>query len=67
MKISLKKINEEKFEIKIIDGDSIIFNDIRYYNYMDNDVIDDTIISDAINQLSSLFGEFTEIENDFNV
>ncbi len=67
MKISLKKINEEKFEIKIIENDTTIFNDQRYYHYMDEIMIDKYKSIDTINQLSSIFGEFSEIENDFDL
>ncbi len=67
MKISLKKISEEKFEVKITDGDQVVFNDTRYFMYMDEEVVNTQSSIDAINQLSTLFGEFSEIENDFNV
>jgi hypothetical protein len=67
MKISLKKISEEKFEVKITDGEEVIFNDIRYFMYMGEEVINTQTSLDTINQLSTLFGEFTEIENDFNI
>jgi hypothetical protein len=67
MKISLKKISEEKFEIKITDEDQVIFNDTRYFMYMEEEVVNTQISLDTINQLSTLFGEFTEVENDFNI
>jgi hypothetical protein len=67
MKISLKKISEEKFEVKITDGEEVIFNDTRYFMYMEEEMINTQTSLDTINQLSTLFGEFTEIENDFNI
>ena len=67
MKISLKKISEEKFEVKITDGETIVFNDFRYYNYMGDEMINTQGVEDTISQLSSLFGTFDEIENDFNI
>lgn len=67
MKISLKKINEEKFEISITDNTEVLFNDQRYYNYMGEEMVNTTSINDTITQLSQLFGEFSEIENDFEI
>lgn len=67
MKISLKKINEEKFEINITDNTEVIFNDQRYYNYMGEEMVNSTSINGTIIQLSELFGEFSEIENDFEI
>jgi hypothetical protein len=66
MNITIKKISDEKFEITIKDGETTIFNDVRYYNYMEEILMDGEKINDTIQQLSSLFGEFTEIQNDFN-
>lgn len=65
MDIRIKKIDEEKFEITITDGLTIIFNDIRYHNYMGEIMTDEVKILDTIEQLSSLFGELNVIENDF--
>jgi hypothetical protein len=67
MKISLKKISEEKFEVKITEDDNVIFNDQRFYNYMDEIMVDKDKSIDTINQLSLIFGEFNEIENDFDI
>jgi hypothetical protein len=68
MKLQLKKISEEKFEVTITDNENnIIFNDSRYHNYMDQEVVNQNTINDTITQLSNLFGEFTSIENDFEI
>lgn len=68
MKLQLKKTSEEKFEVTITDNENnIIFNDQRYYNYMGDDMVGNQTINDTINQLSSLFGNFDEIENDFSI
>lgn len=67
MDITIEKISDEKFEITIKDGETIIFNDIRYYNYMDEIVMDNERITDSIQHLSSLFGELNIIQNDFNI
>jgi hypothetical protein len=67
MNISIIKTTEEKFEITITDGENVIFNDTRYYNYMDEILMDDEKIIDAIDHLSSLFGELNVIQNDFIV
>jgi hypothetical protein len=67
MNISIIKTTEEKFEITITDGENVIFNDTRYYNYMDEILMDDEKIVDTIEQLSSLFGELNVIQNDFNI
>jgi hypothetical protein len=68
MKLQLKKISEEKFDVIIIDNENnIVFNDQRYYNYMGEEMVNNQTIDDTINQLSSLFGNFDTIENDFNV
>lgn len=66
MDISIIKTTEEKFEITITDGENVIFNDTRYYNYMDEVLMNGEKILDTIEQLSSLFGELTLTQNDFN-
>jgi hypothetical protein len=66
MDITIIKTTEEKFEITITDGENVIFNDARYYNYMDEVLMDNEKIIDTIQQLSSLFGELTVVQNDFN-
>ena len=65
MNITIEKISNEKFEITIKDGETIVFNDNRYHNYMDEIVIDNEKINDTIQQLSSLFGELNVVQNDF--
>ena len=67
MDITIIKTTEEKFEITITDGENVIFNDTRYYNYMDEVLMNDEKIIDTIEQLSSLFGELNVIQNDFIV
>jgi hypothetical protein len=67
MNISIIKTTEEKFEITITDGENVIFNDTRYYNYMDEVLMNDEKIVDTIEQLSSLFGELNVIQNDFSI
>jgi hypothetical protein len=67
MKITIKKISEDKIERKITDGENILFHDQLLYVYMDETVIDKQKTLDMINQLKGLFGEFTEIENDFDI
>lgn len=67
MNLTIEKISDEKFEVTIKDGETVIFNDIRYYNYMDEVVMDSERINDTIQQLSSLFGELNVVQNDFNV
>ncbi len=67
MNIIIEKISDEKFEITIKDGETIIFNDIRYHNYMEEIVMDGEKINDTIQQLSSLFGELNVIQNDFSI
>ena len=67
MNITIEKISDEKFEITIKDGETVIFNDVRYYTYMDEIVMDGEKINDTIQQLSSLFGELTVVQNDFNL
>lgn len=67
MNITIEKITDEKFEITIKDGETIIFNDVRYYNYMEEIVMDGEKINDTIQQLSSLFGELTVVQNDFDL
>ncbi len=67
MNITIIKTTEEKFEITITDGENVIFNDTRYYNYMDEILMDDEKIVDTIEQLSSLFGELNVIQNDFSI
>jgi hypothetical protein len=67
MNITIEKISDEKFEITIKDGETIIFNDVRYYNYMEEIVMDGEKINDTIQQLSSLFGELTVVQNDFDL
>jgi hypothetical protein len=66
MNITIEKISDDKFEITIKDGEIIIFNDVRYHNYMEEIVMDSEKINDTIQQLSSLFGELTVVQNDFN-
>ncbi len=67
MNIIIEKISDEKFEITIKDGETIIFNDIRYHNYMEEIVMDGEKINDTIQQLSSPFGELNVIQNDFSI
>ena len=67
MNITIEKISEEKFKITITDGETIIFNDIRYYNYMNEVVMNGEKINDTIQQLSSLFGELNVVQNDFDL
>ncbi len=68
MKLQLKKISEEKFDVTITDTENnIIFNDQRFYNYMGEEMVNQDNINDTINQLSQLFGNFDEVENDFNL
>jgi hypothetical protein len=67
MDITIEKISDEKFEITIKDGETIIFNDVRYHNYMEEIVMDNKKINDTIQQLSSLFGELTVVQNDFDL
>jgi hypothetical protein len=67
MNITIEKISDEKFEITIKDGETVIFNDVRYYNYMEEIVMDGEKINDTIQQLSSLFGELNVVQNDFNL
>jgi hypothetical protein len=67
MDITIIKTTEEKFEITITDNETVIFNDTRYYNYMDEIVMDGEKINDTIQQLSSLFGELNVVQNDFTI
>jgi hypothetical protein len=67
MNITIEKISDEKFEITIKDGETIIFNSSTYYNYMDEIVMDEEKVNDRIQHLSSLFGELNVIKNDFNI
>ena len=67
MNITIIKTTEEKFEITITDNETVIFNDTRYYNYMDEVLMDNEKIIDTIQQLSSLFGELTVVQNDFDL
>ena len=67
MKITIKKISEDKLERQITNGDEILFHDQLMYVYMDETVIDKEKTLDMIEQLKGIFGEFTEIENDFDV
>ncbi len=67
MKISLKKVDLEKFEITITDGDNVLFNTGSYYHYMGEDMVTPESINETITQLSQIFGNFTEIENDFDI
>ena len=67
MKITIKKISEDKLERQIINGDEILFHDQLMYVYMDETVIDKEKTLDMIEQLKGIFGEFTEIENDFDI
>lgn len=67
MNILIEKISTEKFQITIINGETTIFNDIRYYNYMNEVVMDSEKINDTIQQLSSLFGELSVVQNDFEL
>jgi hypothetical protein len=67
MNITIEKISDEKFEITIKDDEIVIFNDVRYYNYMEEIVMDGEKINDTIQQLSSLFGELTVVQNDFDI
>lgn len=67
MNITIIKTTEEKFEITITDGENVIFNDTRYYNYMDEVLMDDEKIIDTIEQLSSIFGELNVVQNDFSI
>lgn len=68
MKIQLKKISEEKYEITITDNvGNVVFNDQRYYNYMGEQMITSQGVLEDVGHLSTLFGEFTEIENDFEL
>jgi hypothetical protein len=67
MDITIIKTTEEKFEITITDGENVIFNDTRYFNYMDEILMDDEKIIDTIQHLSSLFGELNVIQNDFSI
>lgn len=67
MDITIIKTTEEKFEITITDNETVIFNDVRYYNYMEEIVMDGEKINDTIQQLSSLFGELTVVQNDFDI
>jgi hypothetical protein len=67
MNITIIKTTEEKFEITITDGENVIFNDSRYYNYMEEILMDNEKIIDTIDHLSSLFGELTVVQNDFSV
>jgi hypothetical protein len=67
MDITIIKNTEEKFEITITDDETIIFNDVRYHNYMDEIVMDGEKINDTIQQLSSLFGELNVVQNDFDL
>jgi len=67
MNITIIKTTEEKFEITITDGENVIFNDTRYYNYMDEVLMDGEKIIDTIEHLSSLFGELNVVQNDFSI
>ncbi len=67
MDITIIKTTEEKFEVTITDGENVIFNDSRYYNYMDEILMNNEKIIDTIQQLSSLFGELTVVQNDFDL
>jgi hypothetical protein len=67
MNITIIKTTEEKFEITITDGENVIFNDSRYYNYMNEVLMDGEKIIDTIEQLSSLFGELNVTQNDFSL
>jgi hypothetical protein len=67
MDITIIKTTEEKFEITITDGENVIFNDTRYFNYMDEILMDNEKIIDTIQHLSSLFGELNVIQNDFSI
>jgi hypothetical protein len=67
MNITIIKTTEEKFEVTITDGENVIFNDSRYYNYMDEILMNNEKIIDTIEHLSSLFGELNVIQNDFSI
>lgn len=67
MKLTIKKISEEKIERIITDGDIIVFQDTLLHSYMEKYLINKELTLDMISQLSGLFGEFTEIENEFDI
>ena len=67
MNITIIKTTEEKFEVTITDGENVIFNDSRYYNYMDEILMNNEKIIDTIEHLSSLFGELNVVQNDFSI
>lgn len=67
MKLTLKKISEEKFEIKIMDGENQVFHNELLFTYMDHEVFGKEQSLDMIEQLKTLFENIIEIENDFDV
>ena len=67
MKLTLKKLNEEKFEIKIMDRQYQIFHNELNFLYMGHEVFNLEKSLDMIEQLKTLFNGITVIENDFDI
>ena len=67
MKLEIKKINEEKFKIIITNNNQELLNEDVFYIYMEHVVFNKQNSLDRIEQLKELYGEFTTIENDFEI
>jgi hypothetical protein len=67
MKLEIKKINEEKVKIIITENNEELLNEEIFFIYMEDIVFTKQNSLDKIQQLIELYGEFTTIENDFNI
>jgi hypothetical protein len=66
MKLTINKINEEKFEFIIENNGNIIFNNIVFHTYMDKTMFDENKINEMIVQLKTLH-DITETINNFSI
>jgi hypothetical protein len=67
MKLEIKKINEEKVKIIITENNEELLNEEIFFIYMEDIVFTKQNSLDKIQQLIELYGEFTTIENDFDI
>ena len=64
MRLELEIISEEKYSLKLYDGETLLHSEERYHTYMDQKVFRRRDVGNLIVHLEELFGgKITEVKN----
>lgn len=64
MRLELEIISEEKYSLKLYDGETLLHNEERYHTYMDQRVFRRRDVGNLVSHLEDLYGrKITELIN----